>query len=318
LGDAYIEDLYAGRPLSFCSVLLRYMTRLGHLCRVRRFDLIWIEYELFPWMPPWAEMLLDRLKVPYVVDYDDAIFHNYDLHAKLPVRALLGSKIDRVMRYATLVIAGNDYLAGRATRAGARRVELLPSVVDIEKYSASRERTPGGRFTVGWMGSPATASYLHLVHPSLAAVSKGSDARVLLVGSGPVDLKEVPIEIRGWSEETEASDILDFDVGIMPLPDDSWTRGKCGYKLIQYMASRRPVVASPVGINKRIVEHGTNGFLAGTTDDWERAIVTLAREPALREHMGLAGRRAVEPEYSLQVAAPRLAALLRSAVEGRV
>ena len=168
-------------------------------------------------------------------------------------------------------------------------------------------------FTVGWIGTPVTAKYVRLVESALLELRKGGDLRVVLVGPSWVELRGLTVELRTWSEETEATEIGSFDVGIMPLPDEPWERGKCGYKLIQYMACSRPVVASPVGVNRRIVEEGVNGFLATTTEDWIRGLATLRRDPPTRQRMGEAGRRKVEMEYCTQVTAPRLAALLRSA-----
>jgi glycosyltransferase involved in cell wall biosynthesis len=132
------------------------------------------------------------------------------------------------------------------------------------------------------------------------------------VGSGPLDLPGVPIEIVNWSEASETAQLHGFDIGIMPLTDDPWARGKCGFKLIQYMACGLPVVASPVGVNCQIVEHGGNGYLAGTEAEWVSALTTLLDDAALRERLGRAGRLKVEQRYCLQKTGPELAALLQA------
>jgi glycosyltransferase involved in cell wall biosynthesis len=307
--DRYIQHLYRGRRRLATPILAGYARRLWQLATVPRFDLLWIEYELFPWLPAWFERLLARMGVPYVVDYDDAIFHRYDSHRSPLVRRILGRKIDQVMRGARLVIAGNDYLAERAQRAGASRVERIPTVVDLDRY---RVPTPSenGRYTIGWIGQPLTVPYLQLVRDALAEVCSVTGARVTLVGSGPVTLDHVPVDVRPWSEDSEVAELQQFDVGIMPLRDAPWERGKCGYKLIQYMACGLPVVASPVGASRRIVEHGVNGFLASDGAEWVQALRAL-RDPALRTRMGTAGRATVEDGYCVQVFAPRLASLLR-------
>lgn len=310
LDDRYIDRLYRGRPQNAAAILAGYARRLMHLATSSRFDLLWIEYELFPWLPAWFERLLSRLGVPYVVDYDDPIFHRYDSHRNPLVRGLLGRKIDRVMREATLVVVGSEYLGERARQAGARRVEHVPTVIDLSRYQVATAAA-GGPYTIGWIGSPLTAHFLLLVREALAEVCKSLSARVSLVGAGGLSLDAVPIDARAWSEATEVADLQRFDVGIMPLSDGPWERGKCGYKLIQYMACGRPVVASPVGANSQIVEHGVNGLLANTSADWVAALRAL-RDPALRARMGAAGRAKVEQGYSVQVTAPRLAALLRS------
>lgn len=311
LDDRYIQDLYNGKrkPISF--IIRAYLRRLCVLINARSYDLLWIEKELFPWLPAWAEVLLARMRIPYIVEYDDAIFHRYDLFPNKAVRTVLGGKIDAIMRNASLVIAGNEYLANRARSAGAKRVEILPTVVDLERYSPS-SNAENMIFTIGWIGTPVTVKYLHHVHPALAEVCQNNRARVVLVGSGPVGLDGVPLEVRPWSEKTEVKDICSFDVGIMPLPDTPWERGKCGYKLIQYMACGKPVVASPVGVNKQIVEDGVSGFLASTNDEWVHALNALINDHELMVRMGHAGRKRVEEYYCLQVTAPRLADLLRS------
>jgi glycosyltransferase involved in cell wall biosynthesis len=128
-----------------------------------------------------------------------------------------------------------------------------------------------------------------------------------------VGLNKIATDIRPWTEDREVDDILDFDVGIMPLRDGLWELGKCGYKLIQYMACGRPVVASPIGVNRQIVEHGVNGYLAATADEWVIALRTLRDDQGLRDKLGRNGRKKVEGHYCLQVTAPRLAELLRTA-----
>jgi len=207
---------------------------------------------------------------------------------------------------------GRGDVAERARRAGARRVEHVPSVIDLKCYPpAPRPSHAGGPYTIGWMGSPLAAPYLRLVRDALAQVCKDGSGRVRLVGAGQITLDSLPVEVRPWAEATEVAELQQFDVGIMPLPDEPWERGKCGYKLIQYMAAARPVVASPVGVSSRIVEHGVTGFLAGTQPDWIHALRTL-RDADLRARMGVAGRARVEQEYCVQVTAPRLASLLTS------
>ena len=310
--DEYVRTLYAGRRASLGSVARAYLRRLSILLRSRSFDLLWVEKELFPWLPAWFESFLSVSKIPYVVDYDDAVFHRYDIHRSRLVRALLGHKIDRVMQRAALVIAGNDYLAERAARAGARRVEQLPSVVDVSHYLLA-EVSPSPTFRIGWIGSPVTAPYLDQVRETLDALSRESDVHVTLIGAGKLQpFTGVRTETRPWSEDIELRMSQLFDVGIMPLVDGPFERGKCGYKLIQYMASGLPVVASPVGVNRQIVEPQLNGYLANSSTDWLTALQALRNHPQKRKVMGQAGRRKAEQMYNLQVTAPRLFNLLSS------
>lgn len=313
--DSYQEDLYVGRSPRLGRVAAAYLLRLFHLLHAPAFDLIWVEYELFPWLPALGERLLAGLRMPYVVDYDDAIYHRYELHRKSVVRLFLGRKIDEVMKRAAVVVVGNDYLGDRARAAGARRVEFLPTVVDIDRYAVTAGGGGAG-LTVGWIGSPGTVGYLSLIKPALTDLLNAGRARLVIVGARDVPFAGTGVEAHPWSEATEVDDIAGFDVGIMPLPDEPWERGKCGYKLIQYMACARPVIASPVGVNRQLVEQGVNGFLARTDHEWRSAFHELMSDPALRIRLGQAGRRKVEAQYNTRVTAPRLAAILRSARSG--
>ncbi len=274
------------------------------------FDAVWVEKEMLPWLPAWIEFGLFPSGVPLIVDYDDAVFHSYDQHPYAFVRAFLGNKIDAVMGRADLVVVGNDYLADRARLAGAQRVEFLPTVVDIQRYSPSTA-APRSSITIGWMGSPATARYLRLL-PQVYHDLRTLDVRWIAIGANSSQLEGLPFTVQPWKEETEVESIQDFDIGIMPLADLPFERGKCGYKLIQYMACGKPVVASPVGVNAQIVRHGLDGFLANSQEEWTTALTRLIQDDALRQHMGLAARKRVEEHYSLQVMAPRLSQLLLS------
>ena len=307
--DAYLRSLYAGRTAGRAT-LAALWRRLVDLRQARLANLLWIQAELLPWLP-WA---IERAVLPrgvrYALDYDDAVFHRYDLHRLGLVRQLLGRKLDHMMAGSALVTAGNRYLADRAIRAGARRVEIVPTVVDTGIYFPV-VRTSGGAPCIGWIGSPSTwLDYMAPMLPTLIETASRFGARLMTVGAVRAAPSNPWIEQRDWSEETEVARIQEMDIGVMPLDDSPWARGKCGYKLIQYMACGLPVVASPVGVNAEIVEHGVNGFLATTHEEWDAALTTLLRDPDLRRRMGAAGRRKVEEEYSLQVWGPRLAALL--------
>ena len=313
LGNDYVRNLYGGKHQPVFSMLQAYISRILCLVNSRHFDLLWIEKELLPWIPSFAAEVLLQRGIPCVVDYDDAVFHRYDQHHNPFIRALLGKKIDAIMRRATTVVVGNEYLAERASLAGAGRIERLPSVVDISRYT-TKENT-GEQFRIGWIGSPITAPYLGLIKEALEQVAKLTGARVVLVGSGDQDpLPGVAKDILPWSEDSEVAQIQSFDAGIMPLPDGPFEQGKCGYKLIQYMACGLPVVASPVGVNTRIVEQAKTGFLASSNADWVEDLVMLFNDKVLRNALGVAGRKKVEQEYSLQITSPRLLEILSRAV----
>ncbi len=309
----YLSFLYDRKQYDVRAVLRGIIQRVRELRSLKGSDLIWIEKELFPWLPSVAERLYCT-GIPYILDYDDAVFHNYDLHSRWVIRKFLGRKIDSIMAGAAMVIVGNDYLAQRAREAGARRVEILPSVVNLANYPRIQQKKPDGLFTIGWIGSPSTAKHLLEAESVLKQVCRNRGGKIVMIGASENPFSGLMATIREWDGEREAEEIGNFDVGVMPLPDNLWERGKCGFKLIQYMACGKPVVASPVGVNREIVVDGVNGFLASSHDEWVRALERLKSDPELRKTMGANGRRMVEEKYCLKVTAPRLHRLLLEAV----
>jgi glycosyltransferase involved in cell wall biosynthesis len=314
--DQYLRRLYGGARPETWRILGEYLQRLLMLPRVVRYDLLWIEKELFPGAPAILEAALARFRLPYVVDYDDATFHKYDQSPNALLRTLLPHKIDAVMRHATVVTAGNEYLAARARGAGAKRVELIPTVVDLDRYPRFTASGPG-RPRLGWIGSPITEGYLARVSDVIAQLSAETGAVPVLIGASAGTLAGLGAEVCPWNEATEVADLASLDVGIMPLPDLPFERGKCGYKLIQYMACGKPVVASPVGVNRQLVEHGVTGYLAETPEEWLAALRRLTGDAELRARMGRAGRAKVEATYSLQAVAPRLLRILEQSAQRR-
>ncbi len=289
-------------------------TRLGAVARARRYDLVVVHVEFVPYAPMAVERWLARSATPFVLDFDDAFFHGYGQHRSAAVRHLLGSKLGALMGQAALNIAGSDYLADYAGRFSSR-VATVPTVVDLSRYPTTPMEPANRRFSIGWIGSPATTPHLQSVIGELGAFCARHDAEIVAIGAKPFDAAGIPIRWVDWSEETEVQEFARTDVGIMPLPYTEWAEGKCGFKLIQAMACWRPVIASPVGANRRIVEDGVSGFHA-KTGEWGAALERLHGSVALRSQLGAAGRRTVEREYSLQAWAPRLAELWALAASG--
>ena len=305
----YLEKKYNG-SFFYGKAIKGYLRRYFSLLDTSDYTLVWIEKELFPMVPFLFEKLLFQRTQPVVVDYDDAIFHNYDLHPNPWIRNVMGDKIDRLMAAADAVTAGNPYLKKRAQDAGAKRVLELPTVIDLNRYIQSKS---AGRkqIVIGWIGSPTTAKYLDWVRPVLRDLQKKYDVAFRVVGAPDLNLEGVDVQKFKWREDTEVDLISDFDIGIMPLDDTPWARGKCGYKLIQYMGCAKAVVASPVGVNSDIVEHGESGYLAESREDWYHSLEKLIKNPTMRENMGNKGYRIVKNSYQLEVTAPRLVQLFR-------
>lgn len=296
------------------TVALRCFARRVVALRLRQqFDLLWIEKEALPWWPLWAEAALLR-GVPYVLDYDDAVFHNYDLHRLAAVRQIYSRRLVGLMARAALVVSGNDYLAQRARDAGAPWVEVLPTVIDLERYPAPPPKAtlPGGSVAkIVWIGSPSTVHYLQLLVEPLQQLAQRVPFVLRVIGS-EMTIPGVRVECVRWMEDTEVACIMECDIGVMPLLDSPWERGKCGYKLIQYMACGLPVLASPIGVNTHIVQPAVNGLLASDANSWVDALERLLEDAPLRAQMGVAGRQRVEQTYCLQVTGPRLAKWLRA------
>jgi glycosyltransferase involved in cell wall biosynthesis len=314
LSDEMLQDKYQAGSYGRGAMIHAYAARIWSLMQRRRFDLIWIEKEALPWLPATMERLLLR-NVPFALDYDDALFHNYDLHSSKWVRRFLGRRIDHLMAGARLVTGGNEYLTNRAREAGTPWVEMVPTVVDLDRYALPRS-SPGrvaGHPRIVWIGSPTTLKYVKGLHAALAALARQCRFTLRVIGGGKLEMPGVDVECVEWREETEVTSIVECDVGIMPLSDSPWERGKCGYKLIQYMACGLPVVASPIGVNKQIVKEGVNGFLVDEVEGWTAKLAQLLNDAALRDAMGKAGRQSVEDTYCVQQVAPRLANLLLSA-----
>ena len=268
LNDDYLKYKFAKGGVRIGAVMRAYWRRFRVITKIRDYDAVVLHYEIFPYLPPFLEYLFKLTKVRYIFDYDDAIFHQYDIHPNFLVRAFLRNKISKVIKYSSAVLAGNEYLAKYASNASpSAKVSIVPTVVDPDYYQKGTEKKlskEGKPFTIGWVGSPSTASYVKEMSQALRLFCLKYHAQVVLVGSGPISIPGVPLVLRDWSEENELKELAEFDVGIMPLPDDPWTRGKCGFKLIQYMASGLPTIASPVGVNTELVKHGETGYLAST------------------------------------------------------
>ena len=315
LSDNALRSRYQTGDYSHLQLIQSYASRIKVLLKKGRFDLLWIEKEALPWFPLWSELAM-LSRVPFILDFDDAVFHNYDQHGSKWVRQLYGQRIDGLMAKAALVVGGNAYLCDRARHAGAPWVELLPTVIDLERYpliSSPKKISTDGLPRIVWIGSPYTVRYLKLLQESLQQLAQRVPFVLRVIG-GQIDMPGIHVETIDWAEDSEVASIASGHVGVMPLSDSLWERGKCGYKLIQYMACSLPVVASPIGVNTEIVQEGINGFLAHDASTWVNTLEQLLTQPELATKMGHAGRKRVESEYCLKVTAPKLEKLMRQVV----
>lgn len=309
LGDAYLRRSFAGQRMSAWGALRDGARRVNHLMNQRRYDGLMLHCELFPLLPGLLETWM--LRKPYLYDFDDAFYLKYRSERFRMLQPLLGSKFDAVIGKARVVTAGNSTLEQYA-RQHNPDVRILPTVVDTDRYTV-HPHPRGAEFVVGWIGSPSTAPYLQELVAPLSRLGAEGAVRLVVVGGQAPHIDNVQVEQLAWSEAREIELIQRLDVGVMPLPDDDWARGKCAFKLIQYMACGIPVIASPVGANVDVVG-AECGLLASTEREWLEAFRTFRDEPSLAARMGSAGRERVENNYSLRRNLPVLAEAITATV----
>lgn len=249
-------------------------------------------------------------------DVDDAVWMRDSYSSKgFRSRKRMG-RFRAIVRAAEAVIAGNAYLAESATQAGARAAWVIPTCVDFHKYSTARHDGDGA--TLVWIGSSSTLRGLEAMTPLLELVGERvPGVRLKLICDRFIRLASMPVVERPWSQASETVELAAADIGITWVPDDPWSRGKCGLKVLQYMAAGLPVVANPVGVHCDMVRPGETGFLANTPEEWVEAVGTLAADPDLRRRLGAAGRRLVEERYSVEAGAALWLNLINGLTAGR-
>jgi glycosyltransferase involved in cell wall biosynthesis len=282
--------------------LSRLFVRIWDLMKVGRYDLYCFEHQAFPYLPTFLEKIAKRINPNMLLEFDDAIF----------LTPLHGRKIPKLIAMSQHVIVGNDYLKDYAIKFNPR-VSVIPTVVDTERYQAKQGSRTQRQVTIGWIGLAYNLSYLKGLGSVLRRLrGEVGDFYLKIICSQGLTMDGVNTIFKRWSYAGEPGDIRGLDIGIMPLPDDEWARGKCGLKVLQYMACGVPVIASPVGVNKEIIRDGENGFLAAAEKDWLQKLSLLARDEELRRKLGQKGRQTVQDRFSLTHWGPKLASLYKS------
>ncbi len=307
--NSYLKKLFSRQKINPLVVIFAYIKRFFVILYAGKYDRVWLQYESFPYLPAFTEKLLPSFNKHIVCDYDDAIFHKYDDWGNFLIKKILGKKLDTVISNAQFVICGNEYIETWARRLSSNTI-IIPTVVSCQRYEKIiKKESP--LINLGWIGSPATWCYVEPYLDLIEKLTKEYNFKFLAIGSG-ITLDSGTFTFRDWSEDSEISDLSEIDIGIMPLPNDKWANGKCGYKIIQYMASSIPVVASPVGVNSKLISHNENGFLASTNDDWKNYIIKLVKNVELRKSIGVAAKKNIQTFYSLESQHKRVTSIFNS------
>jgi glycosyltransferase involved in cell wall biosynthesis len=269
-------------------------------------DVVFLQRELLRGLTPWAEELISKSPRGVIFDFDDAIWLRYPSNGD-------SNPIAKIIRASRAVVVGNEYLASYAKLYNPN-VYIVPTPIDTLRIRPGQPSFHDGLFRIGWTGSASTLSYLYELVPVFEKLRSLSDRIILSVicDKQPKTSLGLPVEFLQWSPQNEVMGLQLFDVGIMPLPDNGWTRGKCSFKLLQYLAAGLPAVVAPVGMNIEVLGKNTaRGIMARTVDEWLDALQLLYREPQLRQELGTTGRKHVEEHFDLRIHAEKLARIIR-------
>ncbi|HKG46133.1 MAG TPA: glycosyltransferase family 4 protein [Pyrinomonadaceae bacterium] len=286
--------------------------RLSLVRKVKDYDLVYILREAALLGPPVFERLIAQSGVPVVFDFDDAIFVSYRSPSNGYLSYLkFASKTKTICRISSHVMVGNPYLADYARQVNDR-VTVIPTTIDTEKYRVPDRREKPGPPVIGWTGSHSTVQHLDTMRGALKKLAGKEPFRLRVIGTPSYECPPVEVEAMPWRAETELEDLSEIDIGMMPLPDDRWSKGKCGLKALQFMALGIPTICSPVGVNTDIIQDDQNGFIAATEDEWVEKLSRLLRSAELRQRLGHAGRVTVEEKYSAITQTPRVYEIFQS------
>jgi glycosyltransferase involved in cell wall biosynthesis len=297
-----------GKALDTLTAVVK---RVLALQGAKRYDLVYMQRECLPFGGPWLERSLRRQGIRTVFDYDDALFiFKGSTHNKLADRFKRPDKYREIFALADCVLAGNDWLRDQAAEH-CRDARTFYVAEDLERYTPRPPHAEGEKVVIGWLGSPSTEKYLRLIEPALREVcTRHPRVRLKVIGGGAFRPEGIPVEQVPWTMDTEVPHLHGFDIGIMPLPLEEWSKGKSGGKARTYMAVGLPVVCTGIGFNRELIRDGETGFLVETTAEWTESLSKLVESPGLRQRVGDAARREVEERYSLQRLGPEFVRIL--------
>lgn len=300
---------------AFFYLIFNYIKSFQVVILARDYDVIFIQRVL---MPKLLASLLKKINSNIIFDFDDAIFTTENINRGMLNRLRLKRNKELLQHMLTIskaVIVENGYNRDFAMQFN-KNIFIITGPIDTVRYSPAKNLTENRSMTIGWIGSPTTSIYLHRLKDVFRELSKRYKFTLKLVGAVNLDMPGVTITKKEWNLDTEISELRSFDIGIMPLPDDEWTKGKGGYKLLQYLSMGIPAVSTPVGINKEIVQDGINGFLVNTDQGWIERLALLMEDGRLRKALGESGRKLMEENYSVMVSFPRFLEIIKNTILG--
>ncbi|MFA0961292.1 glycosyltransferase family 4 protein [Roseivirga sp. BDSF3-8] len=310
----YSPGSYVGKMRIF---LKSYIKRLRDVMRASSYDIVFIQREAFMTGSTRFEKGFADSKAKVVFDFDDAIWLQNVSEGNKALGFLKNAgKTSNIIGMADLVLAGNRYLANYAANFNDN-IAIVPTTIDTNEYEPDHTRREDAQVCIGWSGSVSTIQHFQHAIPALRRVKDrlGEGVTFKVMGDGSYVNQELGVQGIPWRPDTELQELNSFDIGIMPLPDDEWAKGKCGLKGLQYMALEIATIMSPVGVNREIIQDGFNGFLADGEDEWVTKMVMLAEDMTLRKSMGTRARQTVEEKYSTESQKSVYVKLLRELAE---
>jgi hypothetical protein len=316
--DEYIKNLYSNRKRDYIEILKCYIKRFFLVFKyLWSREIIFIEYELFPFFPPFFEYLLSRTNVKFILDYDDAIFHNYDQHDSKLVKMLFKNKISNISRNANLIITGSPYLTEYFKKFNDNVIEIPTSIILSKYNSQGRQKASSVVSSIGWIGSNSTSINILKIKDVLSRFIEHNPSIVFKFMGFDSNLKKHLENSNSlfydWSELKEFDFLRSIDIGIMPLTDNAFNRGKCGFKLIQYMAMGKPTISSPLETNIKI--NRDNGNLFAVTDNqWYDSLSKMINEYDEYRNIGFSNIEIVRKYYSVEENSKKYIVLFKSII----
>ena len=301
----YLESQGVEATISLYPKTLK--DNIQFLNRLPEYDLVFLQRKRFN--QPRLGLLRRRAK-RIVYDFDDSVMYRNSKRSD-PDSFSRRGRFRRMVQASDFVVAGNDFLKEQVLPFNPN-VEVIPTSIDQDRYHLKEFPVQKQEVTLGWIGDHGSIHYLEKMRPIFELIgARYPHVELKIVCDVFFDCEKMKVIKKNWNSEEEVADLQSFDIGLMPLVDDPWSWGKCGLKIVQYQGVGLPVVCTPVGVNRDLVEDGVNGFWAMTPGDWEERLTELIDNPVLREKMGKEGRKRVLERFTVQACAPRLLSILQ-------